>query len=340
MSQSQPPKPNQYDPQVLLNCQPVIVAVIDPASHKVVFQNQVSLEKFGDISNQTCHDKIVSCAIPCEFCKMPEALQTGQITASEVPLPNDEYLLVQWAKAETTDGRVHVVETITDITHTKRQYKHTEILNRQLEAANGELRNLNQLLKDHSVRDGLTGLYNHAYFVEMLQQMGAQAKRSGKPLSLLFLDYDNFKSINDTYGHTTGDQVLCEMGRLLNGQLPMESDQRIWRASDVSARYGGEEFAVLLPNTSVEGAVALAEQLRDCVTRLTQLPELAKLASRPVPLSCSIGIATFPTHATPNELVLAADKALYVAKNAGKNCVKVCEQESAVLAGCSSRQAV
>jgi diguanylate cyclase (GGDEF)-like protein len=126
----------------------------------------------------------------------------------------------------------------------------------------------------------------------MLQQMGAQAKRSGEPLSLLFLDYDNFKSINDTYGHTTGDQVLREMGRLLNGQLPMESDQRIWRASDVSARYGGEEFAVLLPNTSVEGAVALAEQLRDCVTRLTQLPELAKLASRPVPLSCSIGIAT------------------------------------------------
>ena len=329
MLNSHAPQPNQYDPQVLLNSQPVVVAVIDPASYKVVFQNQVSLEKFGDISNQTCHEKIVSCATPCEFCKMPEALQTGQITASEVLLPNDKYLLVQWAKAETTDGRLHILETITDITLTKRQYKQTEVLNEQLEAANCELRKLNQQLKDHSVRDGLTGLYNRAYFEEVLQQMGARAKRSGEPLSLLFLDFDNFKSINDTFGHTTGDQVLREMGRLLDGQLPIESDQRIWRASDVATRYGGEEFAVLLPNTSIEGAVALAEQLRDRVTRLTNVQGLANLASHAFPLSCSIGAATFPTHAAPTELVLAADKALYVAKQAGKNCVKVCEQESA-----------
>ena len=85
-------------------------------------------------------------------------------------------------------------------------------------------------------------------------------------MSLLFLDLDNFKAINDTYGHTTGDQVLREMGHLLNDQLPIVSDQRIWRTSDVATRYGGEEFAVLLPNTSVEGAVLLAEQIRDCVT--------------------------------------------------------------------------
>jgi diguanylate cyclase (GGDEF)-like protein len=331
---------HQYNPQVLLNSQPVIVAVIDPASYKVVFQNQVSLEKFGDISNQTCHDKIASCATPCEFCKMPEALQSGQITASEVPLPNDEYLLVQWARAETTDGRVHILETITDITQVKRQQKQSEVLNQQLETANCELRNLNQELKDHSIRDGLTGLYNRAYFVEVLEQMGAQAKRSGEPLSLLFLDLDNFKSVNDTYGHTTGDQILREMGRLLDGKVPIESDQRIWRASDVATRYGGEEFAVLLPNTSVEGAVCLAEQLRDCVTRLTNVPELVELESRPFPLSCSIGVATFPTHVTPTELIVAADKALYVAKNAGKNCVKVCEQESAMLVGFISCQAM
>ena len=116
---------------------------------------------------------------------------------------------------------MHIVETIIDITHSKRQHKHTEALNQQLEAANCELRDLNQQLKAHSVRDGLTGLYNRAYFEEVLQQMGAQAKRSEEPLSLLFLDLDNFKSINDTYGHTTGDQVLREMGHLLNDQLPI-----------------------------------------------------------------------------------------------------------------------
>ena len=160
--------------------------------------------------------------------------------------------------------------------------------------------------------------------------MGAQAKRSGEPLSLLFLDFDDFKSINDTYGHTTGDLVLREMGRLLDGQPPIQRAQRIWRTSDVATRYGGEEFAVLLPNTSVEGAVSLAEQLRHCVTRLTSVPELA---SRQLRLSCSIGVANFPTHAPLAGLVSAADQALYVAKNAGKNCVKVCEQESAILIG-------
>jgi diguanylate cyclase (GGDEF)-like protein len=334
MSNSQPPQLNQYDPRELLNCQPVIVTVIDPVSYKTVFQNQVSLAKFGDISNQTCHEKIAACSTPCAFCKMPEAVKTGQITASEVPLPNDEYLLVQWSKAHTVDGRVHVVETITDITQVKRQQQRTEVLNRRLEVANGELLTLNQQLQDRSLRDGLTGLYNHSHFKDVLHQMGAQAMRSGAPLSLLFVDLDQFKVINDTYGHQTGDEVLRQMGLLLDGRQASERDPRLWRASDVSARYGGDEFAALLPNTTVEGAVALAERLRQQVSALTRLPELANLASASFPLSCSLGVATFPTHAGLNELILAADSALYAAKNGGRNSVKVFDQECAAhLAG-------
>ena len=99
-----PPNGPQYDPQLLLNSQPVIITVIDPLTHKVVFQNQTSHNKFGDISNLTCHEKIASCATPCAFCKMPEAVDSGKTTASEVPLPNDEYLLVQWAKPWLVDG--------------------------------------------------------------------------------------------------------------------------------------------------------------------------------------------------------------------------------------------
>lgn len=74
---AQPPTSPQYDPQVLLNSQPVIITVIDPQSHKVVFQNRVSHSKFGDISNRTCHEKIAGCATPCSFCKMPETAETG-----------------------------------------------------------------------------------------------------------------------------------------------------------------------------------------------------------------------------------------------------------------------
>lgn len=96
----QPPDIPQYDPQTLLNSQPVMITVIDPQSHKVVFQNRVSHSKFGDMSNLACHENIAGCATPCSFCKMPETAETDKPTASEVPLPNDEYLLVQWARVE------------------------------------------------------------------------------------------------------------------------------------------------------------------------------------------------------------------------------------------------
>lgn len=109
-----------YDPQQLLNAQPVIVAVIDPATYTAQFQNETGLKKFGDISGQMCHEKIAGCLMPCSFCKMPEAVATGQVTANEVALPQDQYVLVQWSKAETMDGRTHVIETITDITERKR----------------------------------------------------------------------------------------------------------------------------------------------------------------------------------------------------------------------------
>ena len=314
-----PPSPihPQYDPQVLLNSQPVIVTVIDPASYKVQFQNQTSLAKFGDISVQTCHEKIAGCAAPCAFCKMPEAMQTGRITASEVPLPNDEYLLVQWSKAETHDGRVHIVETILDITETKRQLTRIELLNRQLEQNVLQLREL-------SIRDGLTGLYNHSFFRDSLSRMAAQALRANHPLSLLFLDLDNFKAINDSHGHGIGDQVLRGMGRLLNHQLPSAGNRPLGRTSDLPARYGGEEFAVILPDTSLDGALVLAEQLRQRVAALPTQPEEQALASLRMAVSCSIGIACLPEHGgTAGDLVEAADRALYAAKAAGKNCVKV-----------------
>lgn len=111
---------SSYDPQELLNAQPVIVSVIDPPTYKVQFQNETGLNKFGDISGQTCHEKIAGCPTPCSFCKMSEAVGTGNMTMNEVPLPNNQWVLIQWSKAVTADGRTHVIETITDITERKR----------------------------------------------------------------------------------------------------------------------------------------------------------------------------------------------------------------------------
>jgi signal transduction histidine kinase/CheY-like chemotaxis protein len=111
---------SSYDPRELLNAQPVIVSVIDPQTYRVQFQNETGLNKFGDISGQTCHEKIAGCPAPCAFCKMPEAVNTGKMTMNEVPLPNNQWVLVQWSKAVTADGQTHVIETITDITERKR----------------------------------------------------------------------------------------------------------------------------------------------------------------------------------------------------------------------------
>ena len=318
----QPPDKPQYDPQVLLNSQPVMITVIDPESYKVLFQNHTSISKFGDISNLTCHENIAGCATPCSFCMMTETAETGTPTTSEFPLPNDEYLLVHWAKVESAAGKVHVVETIIDNTAMKRQQAETDVLVEKLSATNRDLLHANQLLLEQSLRDSLTGLYNHSHFQQTLVQLCAAASRSMRPLSLLFIDLDNFKQINDLYGHTVGDQVLREIGRLLDS--PQDPGESIGRSSDFAARYGGEEFALILPDTSMDGALSAAERFLNRVTTLTILPELAALRTPPFSLTCSVGVASFPIHASvPSDLVVAADAAVYVAKRAGKNCVRM-----------------
>src|SRR5579884_437387 len=98
------PTPSPYDPQTLLNSQPVMVAVIDPATYRVQFQNQTGLDRLGNLSGQRCYEGIAKCSAPCNFCRMPEAVASGKLTSNEVRLPDDQYLLVQWTTAPTEDG--------------------------------------------------------------------------------------------------------------------------------------------------------------------------------------------------------------------------------------------
>lgn len=153
-----------------------------------------------------------------------------------------------------------------------------------------------------SITDGLTELYNHRYFRELLTREIATAKRYSHPLSLLMIDIDNFKKYNDTLGHLAGDKALRKIAKALKASC---------RASDVVARYGGEEFAILVPYTKKEGAAVVAERLR----RLIEKAQAGKL-------TVSIGVASYPSDAQEEEqLISCADQALYKAKNSKKNMV-------------------
>jgi diguanylate cyclase (GGDEF)-like protein len=167
-------------------------------------------------------------------------------------------------------------------------------------------------VKGLALRDGLTGLYNFRHFREMLAHQVEVSRRYGWPLSLLFLDIDNFKSINDTYGHPDGDLVLKALADFLQTHV---------RQADVLCRYGGEEFVALLPQTSASQALLLAERLR------------AGIAATPIALSrgeifftVSIGLSCLAPRQSGDDLVKTADAALYQAKQTGKN--RVCGVET------------
>jgi diguanylate cyclase (GGDEF)-like protein len=175
-----------------------------------------------------------------------------------------------------------------------------------------QLQQQNQILQKKATIDALTGLSNRAVFDEKINQHFAAAKAAGTSLTLLMFDVDNFKSVNDRFGHQVGDQVLATLGKLLRGAA---------RPQDLAARYGGEEMALVMPDSPAAAGASLAETIRLAVAK-RPIP----CGKQPVPVTISIGVATFePTGIMrgPQHLLKAADMAVYAAKNAGRNCVKV-----------------
>ena len=237
-------------------------------------------------------------------------------------------------------GMLVLVETEAERVYTPDELEYLSAFGEQVALALNNVR-LCATIEAPATMDGLTGLANHRTFYERLCQELARGRRYGSPVSLLMLDIDDFKGLNDTYGHAAGDQVLRLLGRVLAEQLRHDVD--------LPARYGGEEFAVILPNTPTspgphgaaepgdgrsawpdggapaqghsEGAEALADRLRAVIAAC----EFPAGGGGPARITVSIGIATWPAMGeNMDDLVACADAALYAAKRAGKDRVEVC----------------
>jgi diguanylate cyclase (GGDEF)-like protein len=162
-----------------------------------------------------------------------------------------------------------------------------------------------------SVTDDLTQLYNSRYLSQVLRRETKRASRSGRPLSLLFVDLDGFKSINDTHGHLFGSRALVEAASVIRASA---------RETDMVARFGGDEFALILPDTGSEGAVSVGERVRERIAafRFLQGDGLS------IQLTVSVGVATLPdVAASADALIQAADEAMYWVKEHGKNGIHV-----------------
>jgi diguanylate cyclase (GGDEF)-like protein len=233
------------------------------------------------------------------YAGIPLRTESGEVLGSFCAV---DFKPKQWTEQD--------VEIISELAHSamreirlRMALQDASALNQQLQAQIQKVDALNRALSEMATTDALTGVANRRAFDHSLQLELAIVERRGTPLSLLMLDVDHFKRINDTYGHEAGDKVLVAIAQLLGGCA---------RVIDVVARVGGEEFAVILPDTDAGGAHEVGERMRIAVARSNWLGH---------PTTISIGAATLHDKEDAASLYVRADAALYAAKTSGRDRV-------------------
>ncbi|NRD54939.1 diguanylate cyclase [Corallococcus exiguus] len=238
-----------------------------------------------------------------------EAQALGILEALTPPQPAPQPAVVVLAPPEDRALRLAALRRGAEVILTPWDDEELRLrLYRSLEA-HSRLRSLHsqvEELRRLAVTDGLTQVHNHRYFQERLREEFRRSQRYDESLSLILVDLDHFKNINDGHGHGAGDRVLREVAASLQHSV---------RETDLVARYGGEEFAILLPCTHLPGALTVAERIRKGINELHAGPEGA------LRVTASLGVSSFPHRAilAPEQLLLTADEALYRAKREGRD---------------------
>jgi diguanylate cyclase (GGDEF)-like protein len=185
-----------------------------------------------------------------------------------------------------------------------------ELFSQLVGASIGNIK-LFEKIQRQATTDGQTGLVNHKTFYEILEKELWRSRRYGGRISLIMVDIDNLKSINDAYGHRAGDKAIRKVSKRIKECI---------RQIDTAARYGGDEFAVILLNTSLDDAIIVAQRMVDAVAS-----SQATWQKEQIPLSISVGLGQYDADTTPEDITSRSDQALYMAKQAGKNTVRIFE---------------
>ena len=185
-----------------------------------------------------------------------------------------------------------------------------ELFSQLVGASIGNIK-LFEKIQRQATTDGLTGLVNHKTFYEILEKELWRSRRYGGRISLIMVDIDNLKSINDAYGHRAGDKAIRKISKIIKECI---------RQIDTAARYGGDEFAVILLNTSLDDAIIVAQRMVDAVASSQITWQKEQIA-----LSISVGLGQYDPDTTPEDITSRSDQALYMAKQAGKNTVRIFE---------------
>jgi diguanylate cyclase (GGDEF)-like protein/PAS domain S-box-containing protein len=273
---------------------PDLISIID-TQNRILRINKAMADKVGmrseDVVGKFCYELFHEAQTPPVKCPHRALLKDGNEHIAEIVEKKwDGYFLVSVTPLTNANGElIGCVHVARDITQRKK---------------------LEEDLQYHATRDSLTNLYNRRQFLELLKTECISAQRYGTPLSLAICDLDDFKSINDRYGHLFGDQALTAFAQILAKQL---------RGSDFAGRFGGDEFVVAFPHTTAEGAAESMERVRSILEDYTFLE-----SNNGMRATCTVGIAEFGPDANSTQaLIHAADSALYEAKALGRNRVVV-----------------